>query len=131
MAATSLSEARTDLYTLLVSDLATGAPHADLTAVTKVYKYEPLPGDILKPISITILTSGMDPEFYEFEIRIYASDGANTQTQANLDSAIQQVDTRLRGSAEFGPSNWSIEWVDELGCWIARANTTAGRQDYF
>lgn len=131
MAATSLSEARTDLFGLLVANTTTGAPHASLTALTKIYKYEPLPGDILKPISLTIVASGMDAEFYQFEIRIYAADGANTQTQANLDTAIQQVDARLRGSAQFGPSEWSIDWIDELGCWIARSEQTCGRQDYF
>lgn len=131
MAATSLSEARTDLFGLLVANTTTGAPHADLTAVTKVYKYEPLPGDILKPISVTLIASGMNAEFYLFELRIYAADGGNTQTQANLDTAIQQVDARLRATSEFGPSDWSVEWVDELGCWIARTEQTCGRQDYF
>lgn len=131
MGATSLSNARDDLYGLLVSNTTTGAPQASLTAVTKVYKYEPLPGDILKPISVTILTSGMDAEFYRFEVRIYAADGANIVTQANLDTAIQQVDARLRATAEFGPSEWAIDWVDELGAWIARTEQRAGRQDYF
>ena len=131
MAATSLSAARDDLYGLLVANTTTGAPEGSLTAVTKVYKYEPLPGDILKPISVTILTSGMDPEYFVFELRIYASDGSNNQTQANLDTAIQQVDARLRASAEFGPSAWTVEWIDELGAWIARTEQRAGRQDYF
>lgn len=131
MAATSLSAARTDLYGLLVSNTATGAPEASLTAVTRVYQYEPLPGDILKPISVTILTAGMDADFFMFELRIYASDGANNSTQANLDTAIQQVDARLRASGTFGPSSWSVEWIDELGCWIARTEQRAGREDYY
>lgn len=131
MAATSLSGARSDLFALLTSDATTGAPWASLTAVTKVYKYEPLPGDILKPVSITILTVGMDPEYFGFELRIYAADGANAQTQANLDTAIEQVDARLRASAEFGPSEWAIDWADELGAWVARTSLKAGREDYF
>lgn len=131
MAATTLAGARQDLYDLLVSNATTGAPHASLTAVTRVYQYEPLPGDILKPISVTILSSGMDADFYTFELRIYAADGGNNQTQANLDTAIQQVDARLRGSGEFGPSGWAIEWVDELGAWIARSEQRAGREDYY
>ena len=76
---------------------ATGAPAATLTSISRVYGHEPNPGEIAKPASVTILTVGVTPEFFRFQLRIYCADGTQDITQARLDSAIDQVDAILEG----------------------------------
>ena len=129
MAATSLTAAKADLYGLLVSNTTTGAPVAALTAVARVYDYEPLPGDLTRPVSVTITTAGMTPDEFQLEVRIYATDATQQITQARLDLAIAQVDARIGTSAEFGPSEWEIAWVNEITAWVALSRLAAGRQD--
>lgn len=129
MAATSLTAAKADLYALLTSNTTTGAPAASMTAVSRVYNHEPLPGDLFKPISVTITTVGMTPNEFLLEVRIYAADGTQAITQANLDLAVAQVDARIGTTAEFGPSDWTIAWVGEISAWVALLQVTAGRQD--
>lgn len=129
MAATSLTNAKADLYGLLVSNTTTGAPVAALTAVARVYDYEPLPGDLFRPVSVTITSAGMTPNEFLLEVRIYATDATQQLTQARMDLAVAQVDARIGSIAEFGPSDWTIAWVNEIGAWVALCQITAGRQD--
>jgi len=131
MASTSLAGARADLYALLASNTTTGAPHASLTQITRVYDHEPSPGDLFKPVSVTIVAANIDPDFFTFEVRIYATDGTQQICQKNLDAAIDQVDARLRSTAEFGPSSWQISWIDSIAAWVALTSIMSGRQDYY
>lgn len=129
MASTSLTAAKADLYALLTSNTTTGAPAATLTAVARVYNHEPLPGDLFKPISVTITSAGMNASEFMLEVRIYAADATQQITQANLDLAIAQVDARIGTSAQFGPSDWEIQWAADISAWVAVSRITTGRQD--
>jgi hypothetical protein len=129
MGAISVADARSDLYGLLCSNTTTGAPAASMTAVTRVYQYEPMPGDIAKPVSITLLLRGVDPDFYLFDIRLYASDGTQPITQARVDLALQQIDQQLASTAQFGPSNWQLDWLEEIAAWMAVAQLQVPRED--
>lgn len=107
MAPTSLANAKADLFARLASNITTGAPAATLTSISRVYGHEPNPGEIAKPASVTILTVGVTPEFFRFQLRIYCADGTQDITQARLDTAIDQVDAILgRGANDpyFGAS---------------------------
>jgi hypothetical protein len=127
MAPTSLTLAKSDLYSRLCTDTSTGSPHSSLTAFTKIYNYEPMPGDIAKPISLTILTATVDSDWFRFAVRIYSGDGTQLIAQTNLDTAIDQFEARM--NAEFGPSNWDLQWIDEIAAWVAVSEITVGRQD--
>lgn len=134
MAPTSLANAKADLFARLAANTTTGAPAAGLTSVSRVYGYEPNSGEIVKPTSVTILTAGVTPEFFRFQVRIYCADATQDITQARLDTAINEVDTLLgRGINDpyFGASQWEIDYVDELDCWIAITECQVGREDYF
>jgi hypothetical protein len=127
MAPTSLTLAKSDLYSRLCADTSIGSPHSTLTAFTRIYNHEPMPGDIAKPISLTILTGQLDPDWFTFSVRIYAADGTQAITQTNLDAAIDQFEARM--NAEFGPSNWDIQWIEEIAAWVAVSEVKVGRQD--
>lgn len=129
MASTSLTAAKADLYSLLCSNTTTGAPAATLTAVARVYNHEPMPGDLFRPVSVTITTSGMTSSEFLLEVRIYATDATQQITQANLDLAVAQVDARIGNTAQFGPSDWEIQWVTDISAWVAVSRITTGRQD--
>lgn len=129
MGATSIADARSDLYALLCSNTTTGAPAATLTAVQRVYDHEPMPGDIAKPVSITLLLRGVEPDFFQFDVRVYASDGTQQITQARLDNALQQIDQRLSTTAQFGPSNWAVDWMDDIAAWMATCQLQVPRED--
>lgn len=134
MAPTSLANAKADLFARLASNTTTGAPAATLTSISRVYGHEPNAGEIAKPASVTLVTVGVTPEYFRFQLRIYCADGTQDITQARLDSAIDQVDAILgRGANDpyFGASQWEVDYVDELDCWIAITECQVGREDYF
>lgn len=134
MTATTLAGAKSDLFARLASNTTTGTPAASLTDVTRVYNYEPMPGDIVRPVSLTIGTLGADTDFFRFQVRIYAADATQDLTQAKLDSAIGQVDAilgRTGGAATFGPSVWEVVWADEIAAWVAHTEVMVGREDYY
>lgn len=129
MGATSIADARSDLYALLCSNTTTGAPHATLTAITRIYDHEPMAGDILKPASATILLRSVDHDYFYFDLRVYATDGTQSITQARLDTALQQLDQRLSSTAQFGPSNWSVDWLEDVSAWMAVSQLQVPRED--
>lgn len=134
MAATTLADAKSDLFSRLCSVTESGTPAASLTDVTRVYGHEPLPGDIVRPVSLTIGTLGADEDFFRFQVRLYAADATQDLTQAKLDSAIAQVDAilgRIGGAASFGPSVWEVVWADDISAWVAHTEVTVGREDYY
>ena len=134
MAATSLVDAKADLYARLCANTVRGTPAATLTTISRVYDHEPNAGEIAKPTSITLMTASVDPEYFRFQLRIYCADATQDITQDRLDSAIDQVDTILGRNANdpyFGPSQWAVDYVDEIGAWLAVSEVLVGREDYF
>lgn len=129
MGATSLADAKSDLFSRLTSN-ADGTPHASLTKITHVYDHEPRAGDTKKPMPLTISTAGMSPEAYTLALRIYSDASKSVPlSQSDLDVAILQVDGRV--GSEFGPSDWTVQWVEELDAFVATNTLQAGREDYF
>jgi hypothetical protein len=129
MGATSIANARSTLYALLCSNTTTGAPHSTLTAVTRIYDHEPMAGDIIKPVSVTLLLRSVDSDFFYFDLRVYATDGTQAITQARIDVALQQIDARLSTTAEHGPSNWTCDWLEDIAAWMAVSQVLVPRED--
>jgi len=121
MARNSLAASKAELYGLLSG--------ANLPAgVTAAYDYEPLPGQMAKPVAITVSTAGMSPDFYLLAVRCYQTAEVDAQAaQSNLDILILAVEHKL--TAGFGMAPWSVEYVAELDALVATCVLPVGRED--
>lgn len=121
MARTSIAAAKQELYALVI---AGGLP----TGLTVAYDHEPLPGDLQKPTAVTVFTVGMTPDDYVLGLRIYATAAADAKAaQDTLDVLIQTIDARINSG--FGPSNFEIEYRDDLVAFVATNLFQVGRED--
>lgn len=120
----SPAAARAALYALLAPN---GVPA--LTGVTRVYDHERAPGDLIKPVAVTIFNAGMTPAFYVLEIRLYVStESSASWAQKELDRLMIEVDGLM--TATFGASNWSTVFDAELGFLVATCTLDqVGRED--
>jgi len=123
MARNSIAAAKAELFALLST---AGVPL--VAGVTAVYDHEPFAGQGQKPVCITISTAGMSPDFYLIALRIYQTcDVDVAQAQANLDGLILTVDAMM--SSGFGPSEWAVEYRDDITALVATQVFQVGRQD--
>jgi len=124
VARTSIASTKTDLYNSLSSPALSG--------VTGVYAYEPGPGQMLRGTTITIQTSGVDPDTWLFTIRIYVDTRVDAQkAQDSLDTVILLVDDRLFSLGWAGPSNWTVDWAEDLESMVATSVLQVGREDAY
>lgn len=132
MGNTSYTLAYTALFTALTSNQTTGAPHANLTGVTRVYKYEPKVGNLLKPVSVTIMPNGTSETYYTFMLRIYASLEETPELgAAALVTAIDQVDAQIKAAGiDAGPGKFDVGYVSDADVLVARADIAIGREDF-
>lgn len=121
---TSPAGARAALYALLAPNNVPA-----VAGITRVYDHEPKPGDLAKPVSLTIFNAGMTPAFYVLEMRLYVSTESNAAAaQRTLDTLIMSVDALM--TATFGPSNWTTAWDLDLGALVATCTLDQiGRED--
>lgn len=121
MARNSLAASKAELYALL-----SGANLPD--SVVAAYDYEPLPGQMAKPVALTISTAGMDPNFYLLAVRLYQSAEVDARAaQANLDTLILTVEHKLTDG--FGMAPWSVEYLADLDALVATCVLPVGRED--
>ena len=130
---TSYTNASNNLYAALCSSTSTGAPAASLTAVTRVFQYEPKMGNLVKPISVTIMPNGISETDWKFTLRIYSSLEENPQLgSTGLVLAIDQVDQCLKAaSIDAGPSKFDTGFVQGIDVMVAKADVLMGREDGF
>lgn len=121
MARTSLAASKAELYGLITTG---GLP----TNVTAAYNYEPLAGQMQKPVALTISTAGMTAVDYLIALRIYVTAESDAQkAQDDLDATIMAVDARM--TSGFGPSNWDVTYDAELNAFVALNVFNVGRED--
>lgn len=127
MARTSLTAAKKELVGLLVDP--TGRSYVN--GVVATYGHEPRAGDRAKPVAVTVSTGGLDPDFYLFTVRVYVDvdemDVADAQTL--LDTLMPALDNLL--TSGYGPSDWRVEYRDDLTAFIGTSLLRAGREDYY
>ena len=94
-----------------------------------MYSFEPNSGQALKPVAVSISTAGMTPADYLIALRIYSSAEVSVErAQTVIDQLIMVFDAGM--NARFGPSNWTVEWVDELVAYVATNVFEVGREDH-
>ena len=84
-----------------------GVPNATMTAAgcAHVYDHEPGASGVMKPCSVTVSPSGMDPEFWLIRQRVYVTgDLPADRGQDTLIAVMVAVDGLM--DAYCGPSNW-------------------------
>lgn len=108
-----------------------GNPVATLAnvGVRKVYDHEPPAGKVEKPVSITLVTSGVTADDYQFEIRIYADATTDAKAaQDSLDAVIDAMETLV--TDDFGPYEWEVGYLADIGAFVASSTITHGREDF-
>lgn len=121
MARTSLAASKAELYSLITTG---GLP----SGVTAAYDYEPLSGQMQKPVAVTISTAGMTAVDYLIALRIYVTAEQDAEkAQDDLDTLILAVDGRM--TSGFGPSNWDVAYDAELNAFVAVNVFQVGRED--
>lgn len=131
MARTSLSAAKAELFALL-ANVSTGAPVAALTAqgVTIVYDHEPAPGQQPRDVAITLATVGQSPLFWQLALRLYVPAQVDAKAaQDTIDTAMPAIDALMTDG--FGPSQWTVDWIDDIQAFVAENRLDVGRDDYF
>lgn len=130
MARNSLAAAKAELYGILQT---AGVP--TVTGVTAVYSYEPAAGLAMRPVSLTIQTSGLGVDFYRIQLRLYVSPQTSVkQAQDDLDTLILRIEQKIHDSsvgAAWGRSDWSIGFDTELDNFVAATVFQVGREDLF
>lgn len=123
MARTTLANAKAELFGLLQSG---GTP--TVAGVTKVFDHEPASGQALKPVSITLFTAGATPTEWLITVRVYVSADVDVRkAQADLDLLMAAIEARL--TSGYGPSQWDIEYADDLKMLVATWLLEVGRED--
>ena len=96
------------------------------SGVTRVYDHEPT-----TPVdgALTIVCSGMDPDNFTLEARVYVRVGDAKDSQERLYAIVQAADAKL--TSAFGPSRWSFGYVPESQVLVATWAGETGREDYY
>jgi hypothetical protein len=130
MSRTTLQNALAELYGLLAD--SDGNPVATLSAlgVAKCYPHEPGAGGWVKPCSITLFPSGIEPTEWTISVRVYvAGDVPPAEAQDFLiDVPVAVMDLLTAG---YGPDRWQMGWNIDLDCYLAMSEIVVGREDGF
>jgi hypothetical protein len=127
----SLAAARAELIALVCADTENFTPVAALAGLGVVAAYPSEPINPQKPMSVTIWATGMDPDFYTFEVRVYRSlDTDVLRAQQEFDGVIDVIDAMLGATAHFGPSAWTMGTTGEQDALLASCRLTFGRDTF-
>lgn len=132
MSRTTLQNTLTELYGLLASD-ANGTPRTSLATAgcAKVYDREPGAGGWVKPASITMFPSGLEPTEWTVDLRVYVDNQYGERAQDLLVDVTVAADVLLAAGAGYGPSRWDMGWSPDLDCWVSTCTLQVGREDGF
>jgi hypothetical protein len=101
MARTSLSAAKAELF----ADLSSGAQRCSVAGVTSAYDHDPGPGRLAGPISLVLTTAGIDPDAWNFAIRLYADAGTDPAgVHRALDIIMPAITEKV--SYRWGEERW-------------------------
>lgn len=123
-------ELKAALVALFTDDPDGARPVEALTHVVQVLSGEPRPGELMKPLAITVSTAGLG-DTVSFTVRIYAATDADAlRAHVLVDETVDQVEDLLDGDARFAQGDWSFSYVPTLDVLVAECAVSAGRTDY-
>ena len=126
---TTLAEAKLALYEQLAANTATGMPRSELVGVARIYMGEPLAGDMLGPIAITITTQAVTPTDFEFNVRVYAQMVTNAlQAQAIMDDVVYRLEEFFTDS--YPRNTWQYSYAENIDCLLADTTLQFPRDDF-
>lgn len=122
-----------ETITAAIAELyATIAPAgvAAVPGVTAVYPFEPAPGQMAKPTSVTIDDGGLNTHAYVIVIRVYQTTDVDAQQAAENHRAVYQaLDVML--TTRWGPVEWIKDNDHALGALVATCRLDVAREDDF
>ena len=124
----TLAHAKSELFGLLSG--ADGTPVAALTAlgIKRCFDHEPLSPDA--PFSLSLFTKGLDSVYWQLNINLYHTMGADPElAQENLDAAMPVVHNLI--SSGFGGDTWVVSLDLNRNALVATLELLCGRQDFF
>lgn len=123
MSRDTISNAVAELYATIAPS---GVPA--VSGITKVYPFDPAPGQMAKPTAVTVDDDGLSDLHYVLVVRVYQSTDVDAQKAAEtLRSIYQQLDVLL--TTHWGPVEWVREDDREIGALIATCRLEVGRED--
>lgn len=131
MARNSLTTSIAELYALLGT---ASAPVSSLVTagVVAVYDHEPKPGDALANCFVTVspVGGGMTPTEWLIVTRVYStwSGMGASAAMTRLLTAVDAVDVLMTDG--FGPSEWRIEALNDVGAYVASNPLRVPRNDF-
>ena len=120
MARTSIAAAKAELFGLL---------NGNVSGATGYFDHEPHRGSLLRPVSLTVSTGGMDSENYRLFVKIWQDAGRDPKgDQDQLDGVILATDLLIRDG--FVVEDWSApEFDEEASVLVVTGTVTCGRED--
>lgn len=119
------------LVALLARDPDGQLPDESFTDVVQVVNGEPRPGDLRKPVSVTVTSPGGDPTTVQFLVRVYVSvEVGALAAHRKAYTALEECEALIDGDARFTRGNWSIDYSPELDSLIVAYSVSAIRDDF-
>lgn len=131
MSRTTLQNTLAELFTLLAA--TDGTPVASLATAgcSKVYPHEPGASGVVKPCSVTIAPTRIEPTDWTITLRVYVQDLHPEKAQDLLVDVPVAVSNLLLSGVGYGPDRWEMGWDPDIGCWAAISEVMVGREDGF
>lgn len=131
MSRNTFSDTLTEMFALLAD--TSGRPVSSLATlrVSKVFDYEPGASGWVKPCSVTLFPSAIEPTDWTITARVYV-DGAIPPKDAQqflIDVPVAVGDLLADGQG-YGPDRWEMGWSPDLDCYLATSTVLVGRQDF-
>lgn len=103
---------------------------AALSASYEVLDYEPGPGRLNKPTSVTVATAGMTATDYRLYVRCYSDTSRVKPEDAEdaLDNMVEATEDAL--PVEVPRSSWAVEWSEIHDAFIATTVAEFPRDDF-
>ena len=117
---TTLASARTSLAATLDAALTT----------YPVLAYEPGPGQLAKPVYVTVNPAGLSSTEYLLAVRCYSD-----TSQTKLDTALERLEGMVQAVEDALPSSvpqgtWQLEWSELHNAYIATLVAEYPRDDF-
>lgn len=132
MSRTTFQNALAELHALLADSSNVPVSGLSSAGAKVVYPFEPGAAGWIKPCSVTLSPSGIEPTDWLVDVRVYVDAGQDPAAAQDLlvDVSVKVGDL-LRAGAAFGPDQWQMGYQPDLDCWVSVSTVRVGREDGF
>jgi hypothetical protein len=121
--AADLKGARDAVYAAL-----TGSP---IPKVKAVVRYEPAPGSLPAPASVSVASAGMNATDFLVTVRVYTATNSNVEWAADTrDDIVTAVEALLDTDTAWPRSDWTFVWAEDFDAFVGSCTLTVPRDDF-